>query len=132
MRVRAGMLLISAVLLLPLAACAGSRRDATALPPPAAPSTTPGDVERVERASQPPTPKPTTPAPKPTRSSNPKPVSPCLRPGSGTFRVAPGGHAPVGKSGRLYRYQVLVQDGISATPAGFAAAVDATLGGSRG
>jgi hypothetical protein len=38
----------------------------------------------------------------------------------------------VGKSGRLYRYQVMVQDGVGPTPAGFAAAVDATLGGARG
>jgi Protein of unknown function (DUF3152) len=132
-RVRAGVLLISAVLLLPLAACTGSRRDATALPTtPAGTGATTGDDERVERATQPPTTKPTTPAPKPIRSSNPKPVSPCLRPGSGSFRVAPGGHPPVGKSGRLYRYQVMVQDGVGPTPAGFAAAVDATLGGARG
>lgn len=50
--------------------------------------------------------------------------------GAGTFTVAPGTGAVHG-TGTLMRYRVEVEDGIGAPPAGFAAAVDGTLGDRR-
>jgi hypothetical protein len=50
--------------------------------------------------------------------------------GKGTFTVAPGGTAGVGR-GTILRYEVRVEDGIGQVPATFAAAVDATLADPR-
>jgi hypothetical protein len=51
--------------------------------------------------------------------------------GTGRFVTAPGGSAPVG-AGRIYRYQVVVEEGAGVPPEQFAAAVERTLAEPRG
>jgi hypothetical protein len=148
-----GVLLAAGLLILGTAACATNRAaasplawasppsisdDSSALPslspsPDASPSLSPSP-----RASKSPTPKPShskSPSPKPSHSA-PKPststASRCLTPRHGTYTVAPGGSAVAGSGGRLYRYEVLVQNAIGVTPAAFAAEVDSTLGNALG
>lgn len=54
-----------------------------------------------------------------------------VRSGAGTFTVAPGRTATVGR-GQLLRYRVEVENGIGQRPDEFAGAVDQTLGDPRG
>ena len=80
-------------------------------------------------------PAPPAPSKSPKPSASPKPSTSsaqCVKPKHGTYTVAPGSSPIVGKAGRLYHYEVQVQNGIGVTPAAFAAAVDATLGNALG
>src|SRR5262245_12195543 len=52
--------------------------------------------------------------------------------GPGTFTVAPGQGAVVGRAGPLQRYRVAVEDGIGIDSAAFATDVEAILGDPRG
>lgn len=94
------------------------------------------------------TPSPTvTPSPTPVKkpSVSPKPTptkkvtatatataNQCVTPKHSTFTVASGGSGVLGSAGHLYRYEVLVENGIGQSTAAFAKAVDATLGGKLG
>jgi hypothetical protein len=69
-----------------------------------------------------------TKSPKPSASASPSSSGQCVKPKHGTYTVATGGSAIVGRAGRLYHYEVQVQNGIGVTPAEFATAVEGTLG----
>ena len=69
----------------------------------------------------------------PSRSApRPKPIAYPER-GAGRWRFAPAGTATAGRGGRLLRYRVAVEQGITGVPAvTFAAAAEATLADPRG
>ncbi len=76
------------------------------------------------------------PIPTPTKTVAPRDANAVTQPsvpetGSGSFKIADGSSARVGR-GQLVSYQVEVEGGISVTPADFAAAVDSTLADRRG
>ncbi|MGW4896281.1 DUF3152 domain-containing protein, partial [Kitasatospora sp. NPDC004240] len=82
-----------------------------------------------EHTPEPPAPTPTAPAaPAPT---TPATADPGPATGPGTFTIAKGSSAAVGK-GKIRRYRVEVEDGIGIDPAGSAAAVQAILADKRG
>lgn len=85
----------------------------------------------VDPPSPTPSPKPT-PAPssskKATPSKKPSGTPNVLATYGFTFAVAPGGTAIAGTGGRLMRYEVAVQSGLSESPASVAATVDSVLG----
>lgn len=73
-------------------------------------------------------------APSPSPSAKPKPTKAAavLKRGKGTFDTAAGGTGIVGSAGSLRRYQVQVEDGITAFDTdGFAAKVDEILADER-
>ena len=131
MQRRTGIWLICSVLALAMSGCGSSDKDSSAVPESGVTSNNDRPPEQAAQRAAP-KPEPSPPSTKPTTSSGSTSVTACLKPGSGSFRVAPGGHGPVGGHGRVYRYQIMVQAGIGQSPAAFASAVDATLGGARG
>ncbi|WP_406201450.1 DUF3152 domain-containing protein [Kitasatospora sp. NBC_01560] len=78
-------------------------------------------------------PTPTPPAPPAPEPSAPGPTAPDPGPskGPGTFTIAPGQAAAIGR-GTVRRYRVEVEDGIGIDPAGAAAQVQRILGDKRG
>jgi hypothetical protein len=64
-------------------------------------------------------------------ASGPVSTVPVPASGSGKFVTAPGQSSPVG-TGRIYRYQVVVEEGAGVPPAEFAAAVERTFAEPRG
>jgi hypothetical protein len=95
----------------------------------------------VQRAGRPladaPGTSPSSPSAGPVADSEQSPEASAVTPavtvpskGAGTFAVAPGGTAKVGR-GALLHYEVRVENGIGQAPAAFAAEVDATLGDAR-
>ncbi|MGV9265902.1 DUF3152 domain-containing protein [Kitasatospora sp. NPDC003701] len=98
-------------------------------PPAAAPAAAPpaGAPAPTPTPSPPPAPAPA-PVPTPAGPSTPDPGP---TEGAGTFTVAPGAAAPVGK-GTVRRYRVEVEDGIGIDPAAAAAQVQSILADPRG
>jgi hypothetical protein len=64
--------------------------------------------------------------------SSPTPSPSVQASGPGTFTVAPGQGAVVGRAGPLQHYRVAVEDGIGVDPAEFASDVETILGDPRG
>ncbi|MFD5082099.1 DUF3152 domain-containing protein [Kitasatospora sp. NPDC058201] len=96
-----------------------------------APAPTPPAAPAAAPVAPTPTPTPTpTAAPTPTPTPEPTTPDPGFK-GTGTFTVAQGSAAPVGK-GTVRRYRVEVEDGIGIDPPAAAAQVQAILADKRG
>ncbi|WP_327678927.1 DUF3152 domain-containing protein [Kitasatospora sp. NBC_00458] len=97
-----------------------------------APAATAAQTQAPVTPAPAPTPTPT-PTPEPTATPAPEQTAPDPGPvkGAGTFTVAQGSAAPVGK-GTVRRYRVEVEDGIGIDPPAAAAQVQAILADKRG